>query len=121
MWMVGIESRMRKGSLKTYTLKWLCGEQWEEDKEKAGKEVEGNQKCFRFLKPGKRVSGGREAGEVSTESSAVAAWCSSVILANVMELRREGSRRKGRGEGSDIGEGSLGRREERKVAGRGLG
>lgn len=94
MWMVGIESRMRKGSLKTYTLKWLCGEQWEEDKEKAGKEVEGNQKCFRFLKPRKRVSGGREAGEVSTESSAVAAWCSSVILA---EERGQPTERKRRG------------------------
>lgn len=76
MWMVGFEYRVRKGSLKTYTLKWLCGNNGlvKKTKEKTGKEVGGNKKCFRFLKPGKRVSGGRvpgKPGEVSTESSAL--------------------------------------------------
>lgn len=128
MWMVGIEYRVRKGSLKTH-----FSTHWNGSAEKNGlgekikkkqAEVGGNKKCFWFLKPRKRVQEEgslRSQGEVSTESSALATWCSLAILANVMEWRSEGSLWEGREERSYIGEVSLGRREERKVAGRGLG
>lgn len=46
------------------------------------------------LEAQKESSGGRvpqKPGEGSTEPSALATWCSLVILANVMERRSEGS------------------------------